>query len=59
MVHGTFATVFVRENFRNFTHLWQYDGTRTWMYGLAGSMLFMSWASRVSDKSDRTCRPHH
>ena len=34
MVHGTFATNFIRENFRNMCHLWQRDGTRTWFIGL-------------------------
>jgi hypothetical protein len=34
MVHGTFATNFVRENYRNMCHLWRLDGTRTWIYGL-------------------------
>ena len=34
MVHGTFATNFIRENYRNMCHLWRLDGTRTWIFGL-------------------------
>ena len=34
MVHGTFATIYIRDNYRNLCHLLVYDGRRTWMYGV-------------------------